>query len=200
MIGRVYTNVKSFKTLQFIEQYRFDEYIEDNNIPTLLIGKKELNDRGYNLSVLNRQIDKNLYWTYTKMEKRNIHEQDINLFYNLVFKKICGDIKYFNINVYMMSYSVIKNIIDTLLDGNIYKCIYIQKNHVFIYYNNKVIGVSLDEIKYVGIDITKVVNILTNSKNSDIITSNNFIKNEVKNYLTNKEYLTPYLYFIEKNK
>ena len=41
--------------------------------------------------------------------------------------------------------------------------------------------------------------LLTETKNCDIITNNNFIKNEVKNYLINKEYLTPYLYFIEKN-
>ena len=51
MLGRIYTNIKSFKTLQFIELYRIDEYVKDNNIPTLLISKKELLDRGYELSV-----------------------------------------------------------------------------------------------------------------------------------------------------
>jgi hypothetical protein len=198
MIGKIYTNIKSFKTLQFINLYGIDEYIKDNNIPTLLIGKKELTDRGYELSVLNRQIDNNLFWTYTKMEKRNIHEQDIAEFYKLVFKKLYRDIRYTNMSIYTMKYSIFKGMLNILLDNNIYKCIYIRNNHVYVYYNNKVTGFSLDEIKYVGIDITKVMNILTNSKNSDIITTNNFIKNEVKEYLNNRDYLTPYMYFISK--
>lgn len=198
MIGRIYTNIKSFKPLQFINLYGIDEYIKDNNIPTLLIGKKELTDRGYELSVLNRQIDNNLFWTYTKMEKRNIHEQDIAEFYKLVFKKLYKDIRYTNMSIYTMKYSIFKGMLNILLDNNIYKCIYIRNNHVYVYYNNKVTGFSLDEIKYVGIDITKVMNILTNSKNSDIITTNNFIKNEVKEYLNNRDYLTPYMYFISK--
>lgn len=200
MLGRIYTNIKTFKPLQFIELHNIDEYVKDNNIPTLLIGKKELIAMGYELSVLNRQIDNNLYWTYTKMEKRNIHETDINSFYEIVFKKLYRDIKHTNISIYTMKYSILKNIINILNDENVYKCIYIKKNHIYIYYNSNIVGFSIDEIKYIGIDITKVMLLLTKSKNSEIITDDNFIKNEVKPYLKNKEYLTPYLYFIEKNK
>lgn len=199
MLGRIYTNIKTFNTLQFIELHRIDEYVKDINTPTLLIGKKELMDRGNELSVLNRQIDTNLFWTYTKMEKRNIHEEDIKKFYDLVFKKLCKNIKYSNISIYTMRYTLFKKMVNILLDDNIYKCIYIQKNHVYVYYSDKIIGFSIDEIKYIGIDINKVMALLTETKNCDIITNNNFIKNEVKNYLINKEYLTPYLYFIEKN-
>lgn len=196
MLGRIYTNIKTFKPLQFIELHNIDEYVKDNNIPTLLIGKKELIAMGYELSVLNRQIDNNLYWTYTKMEKRNIHETDINLFYEIVFKKLYRDIKHTNISIYTMKYSILKNIINILSAENLYKFIYIKKNHIYIYYDNNIVSFSLDEIKYIGIDITKVMLLLTKSKNSEIITDDNFIKNEVKPYLKNKEYLTPYLYFI----
>ena len=86
-LGKIYTNIKTFKSIQFIELYRLDDYIKDDNIPTLLIGKKDLMEAGYTLSVLNRQMEDNLYWTYTKMEKRNIHETDITAFYEIVFKK-----------------------------------------------------------------------------------------------------------------
>lgn len=200
MLGRIYTNIKTFKPLQFISLNSIDNFINDENIPTLLVGKKELLDRGYELSVLNRQIASNIYWTYTKMEKRNIHETDVSSFYEIVFKKLYRDIKHTNISIYTMKYSILKNIVNILNDENLYKCIYIKKNHIYIYYNNNIVGFSLDEIKYIGVDITKVILLLTNSKNSEIITDDNFIKNEVKPYLKNKEYLTPYLYFIEKNK
>lgn len=199
-LGRIYTNIKTFKSIQFIELYRLDDYVKDDNIPTLLIGKKDLMEAGYTLSVLNRQMGDNLYWTYTKMEKRNIHETDITAFYEIVFKKLYRDIKYFNKSIYTINYSVVKDIFSLLNDECIYKSIYICKNHVYIYYNNNVIGFSLEEIKYVGISITKVMSLLTKAKNSDLITDDNFIKNEVKNYLKNREYLTPYLYFLEKNK
>lgn len=199
-LGRIYTNIKTFKTIQFIELYRLDDYVKDDNIPTLLIGKKDLMEVGYALSVLNRQMGGNLYWTYTKMEKRNIHETDITAFYEIIFKKLYRDIKYFNKSIYTINYSVVKDIFSFLNNESVYKCIYICKNHVYIYYNNNVTGFSLEEIKYVGISVTKVMSLLTKAKNSDLITDDNFIKNEVKNYLKNKEYLTPYLYFLEKNK
>lgn len=199
-LGRIYTNIKTFKPIQFIELNRLDDYIKDDNIPTLLIGKKDLMEVGYALSVLNRQMGNNLYWTYTKMEKRNIHETDITAFYEIVFKKLYRDIKYFNKSIYTINYSVVKDIFSSLNNECIYKCIYICKNHVYIYYNNNVIGFSLEEIKYVGISVTKVMSLLTKAKNSDLITDDNFIKNEVKNYLKNREYLTPYLYFLDKNK
>lgn len=199
-LGRIYTNIKTFKSIQFIELYRLDDYIKDDNIPTLLIGKKDLMETGYTLSVLNRQMGNNLYWTYTKMEKRNIHETDITAFYEIVFKKLYRDVKYFNKSIYTINYSVVKDIFNLLNNECIYKCIYICKNHVYIYYNNNVTGFSLEEIKYVGISVTKVMSLLTKAKNSDLITDDNFIKNEVKNYLKNREYLTPYLYFLEKNK
>ena len=130
MLGKIYTNIKSFKALQFINLYKIDEYIKNNDIPTLLIGKKELVEKGFTLSVLNRQIDNNLYWTYTKMEKRNIHETDVNSFYEIVFKKLYRDIKHTNISIYTMKYSILKNIINILNDENLYKCIYIKKNHI----------------------------------------------------------------------
>ena len=104
MLGRIYTNIKSFKALQFINLYKIDEYIKNNDIPTLLIGKKELIEKGFTLSVLNRQIDNNLYWTYTKMEKRNIHETDVNSFYEIVFKKLYRDIKHINISIYIIEH------------------------------------------------------------------------------------------------
>ena len=125
MLGRIYTNIKTFKSLQFINLYQLDEYEVNDKIPTLLIGKKELMDRGFNLSVLNRQINENLYWTYTKMEKRNIHETDIIAFYDLVFKKISKNIKYNNISIYTLKYGTLKNIIDMLYNNNICKCIYV---------------------------------------------------------------------------
>lgn len=199
-LGKIYTNIKTFKAIQFIELYRLDDYVKDDNIPTLLIGKKDLMEAGYTLSVLNRQMGDNLYWTYTKMEKRNIHETDITSFYEIVFKKLYRDTKYFNKSIYTINYSVVKDIFNLLNNECIYKCIYICKNHVYIYYNNNVTGFSLEEIKYVGISVTKVMSLLTKAKNSDLITDDNFIKNEVKNYLKNREYLTPYLYFLEKNK
>ena len=199
-LGKIYTNIKTFKTIQFIELYRLDDYVKNDNIPTLLIGKKDLMEAGYTLSVLNRQMGDNLYWTYTKMEKRNIHETDITAFYEIVFKKLYRDTKYFNKSIYTINYSAVKDIFNLLNNESVYKCIYICKNHVYIYYNNNVIGFSLEEIKYVGISVTKVMSLLTKAKNSDLITDDNFIKNEVKNYLKNREYLTPYLYFLEKNK
>ena len=105
MIGKIYINNENFKSIQFIEVKKISEYIPDDTIPTLLVGKKDVLNSGFKISLLNRNISKNLYWTFSKFEKRNEHENDINQFYKHIFHNIFKNIKYNAINVYYIKYS-----------------------------------------------------------------------------------------------
>lgn len=194
MLGKIYTNKKIFKSIQFIEVKPLDEYFRDNDTPTLLMGKKDILDFGFKISLLNREIDKNLYWTYSKIEKRNEHENDLNVFYKNIFSNLFKKIKYKSVCLYKLTFNECKTLLNIINDENVNKCVYIKNNHIYIYYDNKIIGISIDEINYAGVNLSKVINKITSAKNCEIITSDNFIKNEIKPFIANKNFIIPYLY------
>lgn len=194
MLGIIYTNKKTFKSIQFVEVKPLVDYFRDDNIPTLLIGKKDIVDYGFNISQLNREIDKNLYWTYSKVEKRNEYENDLNIFYKNIFSNLFKRVKYRGICLYKLTYNECKNLLNIIRDEKINKCIYIKNNHIYLYYNNNVLGISIDEINYMGFNLSKVIDKLVSAKKCEIITSNSFIKNEIKPFIVNKNFIIPYLY------
>ena len=196
MLGRIYTNKKTFKSIQFIDVNPIGHYFEDENIPTLLIGKKDIDGLGYKLSFLNKEIKKNLFWTYSKTERRNEYEIDVLNFYKFIFSTVYKNIKYANICIYTMGFSKFKKLLNLINDNSIKKVIYIKHNHIYIYFDNVVYGISLSEIKYCGINENKVIDLLISGKNCNIITNDNFIKNDIKVFLSNRDYLIPYFHSI----
>lgn len=195
-LGVIYTNSKKFEVPQFFKKEKLENFDINNNTPSIILGKKNSIELLGEVRVLNRQINDNLFWTYNKLEKRSEYEIDIENFYNMVFKKLIKTIKYKNINVYTLTLSKVKELYSILNDNTTQKSLYITKNMLYMYHNNIVYGISLEEIQYIGLDISKVIDKFTRVNKIEIITNNNFIKNEVKKYLINNDYLTPYLYLL----
>lgn len=196
-LGIVYTNSSKFEVLQFFKKDKIENFDKNNvSVPSIILGKKNCIDLFGEVSVLNRQITDNVLWTYNKMEKRSEFEVDIENFYKNVFKKLIKNIKYININVYNIGYNEIKHYYNIFNNENNKKVVYVTNNMLYIYCGSNVYGISTEEVKYVNIDASKVINKLINLPNCEIITSNNFIKNDVKKMIINQNYLTPYLYLL----
>jgi hypothetical protein len=195
-LGVIYTNSNKFEVLQFFKKERLENFDKNTKIPSIILGKKNSVELLGEVSVLNRQITDNVSWTYNKLEKRSDFEVDIEVFYKNIFKKLLKKIKYEYINIYTSKHSDIKRLYSVLYFDGERKVTYITNSMIYIYCNSTVYGISLFEINYCGMNITKIIDRLTKLPNNEIITSNNFIKNDVKKYINNQNYLTPYLYLL----
>jgi hypothetical protein len=197
-LAKIYTNNKNFETLSLIQVLSFSEYVEDTETPTLLIGKKnseELLGSG-KIKVLDREIKKNLTWTYSKIEKRNEYEKDIEEFYVNLFKNIKKRVKYQNIDLYNITYSETKELIN-IINDNSKKYIYITNNHIYILNQDTVIGISLDEVEYIGVSVDKIKEKIKQNKNNILIFNDYFVENKLKNYLKDNKIIIPYLYSLK---
>ena len=196
--AKIYTNNKNFKTLPLIDVLDFSEYVEDNITPTLLIGKKNSEDLvgKENIKVLNRRIENNLYWTYSKVEKRSEYEKDIEEFYNRLFKVVIKSVKYINIDLYNTTYNEVKKVI-SILNNEKGNYIYLTNNHLYVYDNNNVYGISLCEVEYLGINKEKIINKIKENKKNIIIYNDFFIENSFKKYLNGNKIVIPYIYYLK---
>lgn len=198
MLGKIYCNNKNFEAIQFIKVLPISEYVYDENVPTLIIGKKNAEEvvGKENVKVLDKNIKKNLQWTFSKIEKRSEYEKDIMSFYDKVFKNKLKDIKYNCIDLYNISYSELKRLVE-YLKNNKEKHIYITNNHIYIYCENNVTGLSLCEAEFLGVKSDKIINKLKGKKQIKLVFNDFFLKNSIKKYINSNKFVIPYLYSIK---
>lgn len=198
-LAKIYTDNTSFKTYEMIKVDSTELFTEDNSVPTLIIGKKNAEKifGKENIKVLNKQIKNNIFWTYSKYEKRSEFEKDIEKFYEYVFNGALKNIKYVSINVYTLTYEKAKKTINFLNNKNSNKTALITENHVYIHYGNNIYGVSLDELNYIGVKKDKFISFLKKC-NVTVITNYNILNDILKKYYNFSKTIAPYLLSLVK--
>lgn len=195
-IAKIITNMRKIDTIDFVERTNKVDSI-DESVPTLIIGKElaESICGKENIHVLDKKIRKNLFWTFTKLEKRSEYEIDIEKFNSFVTSKLLDMVKYTFINIYYEPLNRIKRLI-LFLTNNEEKHIYVTKRHIYIYYMGKVFGISLDQIRYVGVDEKKIIKLIKRGENNKLFFNDNFVSYRMRKMIGNNSIIVPYLHFL----
>ena len=172
----------------------------DNSLPTLIIGWELVKELYPNQNILDNKINENITWTFSKREKRYQYEKDIETFNKMVLSNLNKMVNYHFFNYLTANNDKRKCFIDYINKGNC--SLYYNSRFLYIYNGNDsiTIGISLNDIKYIGLNILDFIKTL-NINNNNIICDNFdfndentlfFIKDNVKsvaflNYLKNKD-------------
>ncbi len=191
--AHIITNDRIYPKL-FVEVSTFNNCKINENELTLLVGvdlvKKYFPD--FKLKFLDRRISDNVYWTFSKFEKRNVYEEDLESFYNMVYNRIQKDIRYFPVSLLSNGYNYYKRFLNYLSNGSP-KVVLVLNKEIYIYNNRTILGVSVDELDYVGISKGRVLDKLRTFSNVRIVENLDILNGKDK-YLEN-DYLK-YLTFI----
>ena len=189
--------MRKIDTIDFVEKTNKTDSI-DASIPTLIIGKElaETICGSENIHVLDKKIRKNLYWTYTKLEKRSEFEKDLSAFNDVVIDKSSNSVKYTFINIFYEPLARIKSIIK-FIENDKEKIFYLTDKHIYLYYQGNVIGFSFDQTRYLSIKDEKIRNIMQRGKNNVILDNDSFISYKMRRMIPSCNILVPYLYFLK---
>lgn len=196
ILGTIISKRKLNENIGFVEVVNDINLINDKTKPILIIGYKEAKKLYPTISILNKQIDDNIYWTFGKTEKKYEYDKDIKWFYEFIITSALKNIKYFYINILKVKYSNIKKLIN-ILNNNEIKYIYINNNIIYIYYNNYILGLSLEITDYLNIDRNKIINKIKKNKKNIIKYSDSFLDLSLKKVINNKKYVIPYFMSIQ---
>lgn len=172
----------------------------DTNIPTLIVGwgllKRLYPEKEF--SILNKKIDEKLFWTFSRNEKRIEQEADIINFYNLILSNVYKEKKYININIFKQKYSNIKKIINIVKSDKIVYIYIYMDSFMYLYFDDFIIGISLNDIEYLNINTKRIFDIIKCGKNNIMLYNDNFLPLTLKKQLISKKMYIPYFFSLIK--
>lgn len=190
ILGYLVTDRKMKNIESFVEQVS-DISLADSTKPILIVSWKNAKKHPNYKTILDKQLDKDLFWTFSKAENRSDFEVDLENFYKYIFNNISKRITYCYVNVIKLKYTQLKKLYNIVF-SNRQKNIYINNRMVYIPFNDKIVlGVSLQILSYCKIKQPKVLtkifnnrnNIQVNTKDKDII--------KLSNKLGDNKYVIP---------
>ena len=190
ILGYIVTDKKLKGIDGFVEQVD-DISLADSTKPILIVGWKKAKEHPKYSSVLEKQLDDNLYWTFGKSESRADFEEDLRIFYNIIYNDILNNINYYYINIIKLKYSNIKKLYNIILNSDEVKNIYLSNSLLYIPYEKTIFGLSLSVLEYCGIPTDKVLNKIK-SKGINIVEDNGKFIFKLSKQLGNKKYAIPY--------
>lgn len=196
-LGAIVSKRKINDVVGFVEVVNDINEVSDPTKPILVIGLNEAKKLTEDFCILEKKLGNDLFWTFGKTEKRNDHEKDINKFYEYVLNKEIENIKYYYINFFKLRYNKIKNIINIINNEN-NKYIYINKNIIYIYYSNYIMGISLTILEYLGIDKKKIFALLRRNPKNIIQYHTPFLTDKMRKVINNKKYVIPYFMSLQE--
>jgi len=174
----------------------FDEIeLVDNSLPTLIVGWNKTKEIfGDKISILNKKISDNLYWTFLPTERRVDYDDDI-----IIFKKVCYDnfgseLSYVYIDPIHDKPQKIKKILKKIYSLSESISYFTDKNMLYILGENIIFGVNLEITEFIGIKTDRILTRVIGLRNSILI--DNEIFNRCKEFikkLDNNHKLVPYV-------
>lgn len=159
----------------------------DKGIITLVIGWGLAKKMG--ASILNNQIDKKTYWTFSPREKRKIFEDDLKKYELLVLNYLKKDKTVTNLNP--LNFLNSEQFLSYLLDNFYNLNAYLYKESLYFYDINKIYHIDIGLLGFMSWDITNKIEDIFKIKE---------VKKENLKYLKylNFKYI-PYLIDAKKN-
>lgn len=169
----------------------------DITLPTLIVGWKETKCMFPEQNILENRINDNMFWTFSKREKRYQYEKDLETFINLVVSNLNKEINYHFFNFILSSQTKRDNFINYVNSGNC--SIYYNSRIVYIYNNiDKItIGVSLIDINYIGINSKDFLKLLNKNNNNLLIDNINFIDTYSLSLIKDNIKIVPFLNYLK---
>ncbi len=169
----------------------------DDGVPTIVVGKKRAVELfgAENVHVLDRSINDHVSWTYAKNERRNEYEEDIDKFKKSITKKLKSNVSYYFVNIFTERYSFFKKMLKWI-DSDKKKSVYLTDKHVYIYGGKNVIGLSLGDFDYAGIDSDKIVDRIKKNPSNFVFTDEDFNGETERKVISDNNLIVPYIHFL----
>ena len=165
-------------------------------IPTLIVGWEKTKEMYPEASIIEFEVDKDVYWTYGKYEKRDKFEENVKKFYDLTIKRLKDAITYTFYDVLVGSGDKFISFLSFISNSD-KKVVYLNNDMAYIYNGkNLVVGVSLRDCDYSDCSLKKrfFSALYENKENIVLVKNSDDVLKSIRYKIRGKEYIIPYLF------
>lgn len=180
---------------------------EGKALPTIIVGRvlaqEILTPEEFN--PVDRIVSDMLRWTYSEIEERSIYERDIENFYGSLIRRIEKEVPYCFYSVFRNPLCNTKKVLKFIKEDKTNKYLYLDKDILYLYSprggNKKVIGFSLDECGFCGIERSKILRRISQGNNLLFLTDKrkNFNRLFTAVKKDNYKHTIPYLFYKQRS-
>lgn len=167
-IGYIVTKNKVNGVLPDIEVVKDLQDVPEGE-PYILVGYKESKIKFPDMSILDKTLPNNGMWTFSKTEKRDEHERDLQGFQNKCYNHIVDGTEYIYVNVFAFRKDDMRRFI-SFLGGKDRKYYFCKGNMLYMCQGDerKVYGVSLNMTRYAGINNSNLIKRIVRNRNNTV--------------------------------
>ena len=174
----------------------------DPSLPTLIIGMETAMENIKDFSILNR-LDGDVWWTFSKRERRGEHSDDIKKFKQRVLTDYLSSVTYEYVNFTCYTLERVKKFIRYIKSSDDKLCFLTKESRFMFIYSkryNRVWGLSLSLCDYIGVDRKKIVGKIKSNTHNHIMNGVGFFDTDMRDMIgDNTHLILPALaYFGEK--
>lgn len=148
----VSTDLKVNKRFNVVDS--FDKIIEGK--PTLVIGLDNVRKLDPKPDFLDRKLTDDIYWTFSKKEKRVLFEEDLFYFIESTYKNIIKKTDYIFVDMVLYNNEKINEIFDNI--QKITKKVTLKhEDMIYLYGDNKIFGFDLKQVRYMGLEVERLI-------------------------------------------
>ena len=166
-LGNIISEQEIINKDDIINYYLEYNNIRDNILPTLIVGWK-LTKQIFgeeNVSILNKKIKNNLFWTFSKEEKQIDYDKDLKKFIKLLPFDYIKNLKYRPMDIFINKLFSIEDIVNYIFYSsstgekrNITSYYSNSKNMLYFFYVNSILGFTLESVDFLQINKEKLLN------------------------------------------
>lgn len=124
-----------------------NEIIE--GLPTLIVGLDNAKSFTDNISYLDRKINTNTFWTFTRLEKRDLFEEDLFYFIKFSYDELLKSANFKFIDLILSDSDEINKVFNNIKSSD--KVItFSYENMVYVHINDMIYGFDLRQVDYIG--------------------------------------------------
>jgi len=130
-------------------------------LPTLIIGVNNAKNYTDKVSYLDRKINENTFWTFTRAEKRDLFEEDLFYFIEFSYNNLLSKVSFEFIDLILSDSEKINSIFNIISSSD--KVItFHHRNMVYTYVKNTIYGFDLRQVEYIGKSVEKFLDKINN--------------------------------------
>ena len=124
-----------------------DEIIE--NLPTLIVGLDNAKSFTDKISYLDRKINTNTFWTFTRLEKRDLFEEDLFYFIKFSYDELLKLANFKFIDLILSDSDKINKVFNNIKSSD-RVITFSYENMVYVHINYMIYGFDLRQVDYIG--------------------------------------------------